>query len=249
MTPKTGTRIRYTGDRANASGDGYVVMADTSTGAVDVALDDGRYWPAVRHFDDGAGCRFLTLPNEPIAHPLECVRRVNDHLAKRKHQKEQRDGAEAVRLAKIAKGAEAIVKPAGNAKAVIVAEYMEDDSDSQSDYYASHASKLVVLAFSKHARDLFPEMRAAVARFAPAAHLAIEGEEHREKWSMGHGYYLAGKGGKYSGWVVRKLRKYGDRWDDKVLEAMGCDMAEHVAKWRDEPTAKPEPINCDSGIR
>jgi hypothetical protein len=161
------------------------------------------------------------------------------------------------------------------AKAFIVAQLMQDDSDSQTDYYASHASRSRFLAWSKHTRDLFSEMRKAADRFPETHHLGVgkgcftayveigvtfqsngsyyhqgskshwhsemlpsapfttrtaaeafisaagepgntvfEGQvipfawriaeqeiEHREKWSMGSGYYL---GGKYSGWRVSK---------------------------------------------
>ena len=43
----------------------------------------------------------------------------------------------------------------------------------------------------------------AVTRFA--WEIKSASIEHREKWSMGHGYYLAGGGGRYSGWQVRGI--------------------------------------------
>lgn len=61
------------------------------------------------------------------------------------------------------------------------------------------------------------EARAFVAAAGEPGDVSVDGQiarfqwkierasvEHREKWSMGHGYYLAGAGGKYSGWQVRK---------------------------------------------
>lgn len=54
---------------------------------------------------------------------------------------------------------------------VIVAEQMHDDSDMQSDYFASHASKTVILAASKHGRDNFAEMRKAALAIPETAHL------------------------------------------------------------------------------
>lgn len=88
------------------------------------------------------------------------------------------------------------------AKAVIVAELQKDESDSMTDYFASKTVKTLVLAWSKHTRDLFPEMRKAAKR-API--LPTEWVEHREKYSMGKGYYLGEGRSSYSGWHIRKL--------------------------------------------
>lgn len=151
------------------------------------------------------------------------------------------------------------------AKAVIIAEYREDHSDSMSDYWGSSVVLTVPLAWSKHRRDLFPEMRKAARAFKPTAHLGPDrsvfvvhvvgsagrgfsfdhGEpvrfelardaadfmksqpkprsitfdgitaefkwcvreepiEHREKWSMGGGYYLKAGDRHDTGWSVRK---------------------------------------------
>jgi hypothetical protein len=93
-----------------------------------------------------------------------------------------------------------------DAKAVIVAELHEDDSDSMTDYYGYHTKRTVILGFSGHTKDLFSEMRKYAANFDKTAYLATENKEyeHREKYSMGDGYYL-GKS-KYSGWTVSKER-------------------------------------------
>lgn len=45
--------------------------------------------------------------------------------------------------------------------------------------------------------------------------------EHRQKYSMGAGYYLKDGTTNCSGWAVRKLRKYGERWDNGLHYAMG----------------------------
>jgi predicted RNA methylase len=92
------------------------------------------------------------------------------------------------------------------AKAVIVAELEQDDCDSMSDYYNTKTTKTVILGFSKHTRDLFSEMRAAARNYPETANLADAPKEveHREKYSMGAGYYLK-DGHRYnSGWTVRK---------------------------------------------
>jgi predicted RNA methylase len=92
------------------------------------------------------------------------------------------------------------------AQAVIVAKFMNDESDSMSDYWNSKPSRCVVLGYSSHKRDLFPEMRKAAALFPETAHLATapESAEHREKYSMGGGYYLKDGGRHSTGWKVEK---------------------------------------------
>lgn len=90
------------------------------------------------------------------------------------------------------------------AVAVIIGEQHESECDPYTDYFGSRIVRTVILGFSTHTRDLFPEMRKAAARFEGTAHLAERnGEyEHREKYSMGHGYYLGTH--RYSGWQVSK---------------------------------------------
>lgn len=174
--------------------------------------------------------------------------------------------------------------PAG-AKAVIIAEFHEDQSDLQSDYFAHRTTKRIILGFSTHTRDLFSEMRKAAALAPETAHLAGEiwdarivlaadkttgcspyyhegqrspwhreeepdepfkseaearawtegvnieplslndgdggmempfrweitkrNAEHREKYSMGGGYYLMDGYRHSTGWCVKKIRFYG----------------------------------------
>lgn len=57
------------------------------------------------------------------------------------------------------------------AKALIVAELVEDKSDIMTDYFASTSTRCVALAWSKHTRDLFSEMRKAAETFEPTKHL------------------------------------------------------------------------------
>lgn len=92
------------------------------------------------------------------------------------------------------------------AKAAIMATFEEDDSDSMSDYFNAKARRYVLLGFSSHTRDIFSEMRKAAALFPETAHLATADSsvEHREKYSMGGGYYMK-EGGRYrTGWKVSK---------------------------------------------
>jgi hypothetical protein len=99
---------------------------------------------------------------------------------------------------------EAIV-PA-DAKAVIVAELHEDESNSMTDYFGYSTKRTVILGFSGHTKDIFSEMRKHAANFDGTAYLAAENKdyEHREKYSMGDGYYLGES--KYHGWIIAKER-------------------------------------------
>lgn len=95
-----------------------------------------------------------------------------------------------------------------DAQAVIVARLQQDDSDRMTDYYAHSTKRTVIIGFSKHKRDLFSEMRKHAPNFEETAYLAEFNEdyEHREKYSMGDGYYLGES--KYSGWIIEKVPVY-----------------------------------------
>ena len=97
------------------------------------------------------------------------------------------------------------------AKAVIVAELEIDNCDTMTDYFSTKTDRTVILGFSKHTRDLFSEMRKHAASFEETAHLADapESAEHREKYSMGRGYYLKDSHRYSTGWTVRKRAFYG----------------------------------------
>ncbi|MGH6780979.1 MAG: hypothetical protein ACREB5_02595, partial [Sphingomonadaceae bacterium] len=94
------------------------------------------------------------------------------------------------------------------AKAVLVAELIENKSDIMSDYFDSTATRAVILAFSRHTRDIFPEMRQAAQNFADTVFLADapESAEHREKWSMGADYYLKDGSRHECGWRISKVK-------------------------------------------
>lgn len=95
-----------------------------------------------------------------------------------------------------------------NAKAVIVAKLKKNESDLMTDYFASSTVRTVILGFSTHTRDLFSEMRKYASNFPNTAYLAEKNEEyeHREKYSMGAGYYLGVS--KYHGWIIEKCPIY-----------------------------------------
>jgi hypothetical protein len=98
-----------------------------------------------------------------------------------------------------------------DAKAVIVAELHEDDSEPMTDYFGYSTKRTVILGFSGHTKDLFSEMRKYAANFDGTAYLAEENKkyEHREKYTGGSGYYLGES--KYCGWIVKKEKYDKDR--------------------------------------
>lgn len=116
------------------------------------------------------------------------------------------------------------------AQAVIYADLEKDDCDSMTDYFNAKRVRRVILGFSSHKRDLFPELRKFAALFSGTAELAGADEraEHREKYSMGGGYYLKAGNRYSSGWRVYKSTFYGNRIPD-------------VADWLQdlEPAAAP----------
>jgi hypothetical protein len=137
-------------------------------------------------------------------------------------------------------------------KGVIIAKFLADKSESMSDYFASSTEKVLILGFSKHNRDLFPEMRKA-AKNADLSDLpqVLEladpeiGEEHREKWSMGKGYYIAEKGkSTYSGWQLSKVSAYGKSF----LTAKDVPVGEIRIKQDKEPQKKETKPKQESGV-
>ncbi len=145
--------------------------------------------------------------------------------------------AETLRNENVQKGKKLFAKhiPA-DAKALIVAELETDDCDMQTDYFNTTHSGLVVLGWSTHKRDIFSEMRKHAHKIPETEHLAIVPtigsngdektednkeywhplDEHREKYSMGAGYYLKATGGYSTGWKIEKQRKYGENWGEDI---------------------------------
>ena len=137
-----------------------------------------------------------------------------------------------------------------DAQAVIVARLKQDDSDSQTDYFASSTQCTVILGFSKHRRDLFSEMRKHASNFEKTAYLAEFNEEyeHREKYSMGDGYYLGES--KYHGWIIEKCPIYKrENTIEEFAYTAGSEDNIHINKSNDTtPPSKPtEPTEENKG--
>ena len=160
---------------------------------------------------------------------------------KEKAQKEAQAKAAEIAKEKEARGRELFAKfIPETAQALIVAECEIDKCDLQTDYCATSTSQTVILGFSKHKRDIFSEMRKFADRIAETAHLKEPplvdsnrepktksnkswwhpADEHREKYSMGHGYYLKAEGRYSSGWLIRKITKYREGWSEYLYRSL-----------------------------
>jgi hypothetical protein len=127
-----------------------------------------------------------------------------------------------------------------NALGVIVARLRQNESDSQTDYYAHSTQRTVIIGFSKHKRDIFSEMRKHAPNFEETAYLAEFNEdyEHREKYSMGDGYYLGES--KYSGWIIEKVPVYDrNRTIEEFAYTAGDEDNIHIKQ--DKPNTPSTP--------
>ena len=127
-----------------------------------------------------------------------------------------------------------------DAQAVIVARLRENESDSYTDYYSYNTQRTVILGFSKHKRDLFSEMRKHASNFEETAYLAEFNEdyEHREKYSMGDGYYLGES--KYSGWIIEKTPIYKrENTIEEFAYTAGNEDNIHISKPNSTPPSNP----------
>ena len=61
---------------------------------------------------------------------------------------------------------------------IIVANRVKDESDLMTDYFAHSTQESIILAFSKHGKDNFAEMRKAAATFEPTKHLGPNCDEY-----------------------------------------------------------------------
>lgn len=128
------------------------------------------------------------------------------------------------------------------AKAVIVAHCAIDKSDVQTDYFHVQDGVFHLLAWSRHTRDRFDEMRKAAGAFEPTKHLGPGCGDYTAKVVLecdvqsNGGYYGAGQ---HSPWH-REL--YQGRYDG--LPFIRRSEAEtFVAN-----TPKPEPVSVDGKL-
>lgn len=154
----------------------------------------------------------------PMIYRARCIPALSEAEAEALHQRAtvahataREDGharAMQAEARRAANAAEVDARRPAWASSAIIAELVEDQSDGMTDYYGSTTTRCVVLGWSRHDRDLFAEMRKAAATFPDTAHLADApaDAEHREKYSMGGGYYLKAGYRHNCGWRVSKTR-------------------------------------------
>lgn len=134
-----------------------------------------------------------------------------------------------------------------DAQSVIVARLKQDESDSQTDYFASSTQRTVILGFSTHKRDIFSEMRKHASNFEETAYLAEYNEdyENREKYSMGAGYYLGES--KYRGWIIEKVPVYDRKHTiEDFAYTAGSEDNIHINKTNATPPTPPSDENGTS---
>lgn len=138
-------------------------------------------------------------------------RQAESAIADKRAEQAARMQAESERRATFE--ADARSRMPADAKAVIVAELAEETSGAYDDYSSSRTLRTIILAWSTHTRDLFAEMRKAARHCPDVAYLADApaDAEHREKYSMGAGYYLKQGWRDSDGWriVKRSIGKTG----------------------------------------
>jgi hypothetical protein len=150
------------------------------------------------------------------AFEVAVLRNEAEQNAKAEREAEQREEERSEQLKTVGRERLQTLIPA-DAKAVIVAELHEDDSNGMIDYFGYHTVKTVILGFSTHTKDLFSEMRKHAVNFGETRYLAEENKryEHREKYTGGEGYWLGES--KYHGWSVKKKTCFRDR--DSIINA------------------------------
>jgi hypothetical protein len=227
-----GQRLISYGYGMNTENENFVVFkinSSISVTAVDLDTLEIRNFDRVRDIEEVFGIGTYYKKDDVFdGSSEELFKIVAQAQEKQKNELEAeqiaREEAKQKRAQAIEEGKKLVSIPSG-AVSVIIAELMQDDSDSQSDYFASHSTQTIYLAFSSHKKDLFTEMRKAclncdiesIREFAeiptvdrndnPKTEQNAEywhpRDEHREKYSMGAGYYL-GEPYSRSGWRISK---------------------------------------------
>lgn len=127
-----------------------------------------------------------------------------------------------------------------DAKALIVACHDIDDCDIMTDYFNVKTGELVVLGWSKHTRDDFREMRKYADKIPETTHLKnppivdedgeektefnkswwTPSDEHREKYSMGRGYYLKAERCYGTGWTIKKVMPWSGGYNQDIFTSL-----------------------------
>lgn len=113
-----------------------------------------------------------TLKACRVLRPVEDKRQSADEVTKLAAARAERE-AEASRAnaERDAASAAILAKRPPWAKAIIIAELNEDQSDSQTDYFGHKTTRTVAIGWRKGDREDFKQLRAAAATFEPTKHL------------------------------------------------------------------------------
>lgn len=224
-----------------ATGSVFLVVGPASgrvSSEVDIVLSDGRTVTTsdleAHAYREAAAALGLQEISEAEAVALhQSVVKLRDEKKRQAVEREERCRAERTAFL-----ADAVPRIPAEAKAVIIAELVRDASDTMSDYFGSETTRTIILAFSNHRRDLFAEMRKAAMNHPETASLAEAGAEaeHREKYSMGGGYYLKAGGRHSDGWRVSK------RYMNPADRAGGIPTGE----WALTPQPRTSPAAADN---
>ncbi len=154
-TLPVGTKVAYM-DMANPYQTAIVVSEDMSSGGLrmqDCIFEDGHTSSVSKRCIEGIGGWRMA---EGVATPAE----VEDAKERGKAHRAELDRKREEYFAQSKKVEDAVMKAwPDKAKAAIVATLVQNECDSMTDYFATSTSRTVVLGWSKHTRNLFPEMR------------------------------------------------------------------------------------------
>ena len=180
---------------------------------------------------------------------IAVLRKEAEQIMQEKNEETQKQTERNEQLRAIGRKRLQTLLPA-DAKAIIIAELHENESEPMTDYYGYRTERTVILGFSTHTKDLFSEMRKYAGNFEGTAYLATENKdyEHREKYSMGSGYYLGQS--KYSGWIIRKEQFYSKREEaiERYALIAGNEANICVKVTADKPETEKEAVTGDYTI-
>lgn len=197
----TGNRIIY--DIEVTKWGTYYKTVDTKTFELGTAQH-------VRPYSEKFGIGTYFNPGDVFKGSLDELNNiVIEAKQKEKKEQERRESEqllrEQVRNGKIEEGKKLVSIPEG-AKAVIVAEMYEDDSDSMTDYFSTSVKETIILAFSFSTKNNMNELKKACLNFEQTKEFAQGGKEleHTTGHSYLPDYYLGSE--RWFGWKVNKSK-------------------------------------------
>jgi hypothetical protein len=131
-----------------------------------------------------------------------------------------------------------------NTKAVIVAQYVNNDSNLNEDYHGSKTLKTVIIGWSTHTRNLFPEMRKAAKQYEPVAFMAELPKESEHRYPHSFSFLKESSNQYADGWMIYKINISGNSISSLPL----CSIADHLTQAGDSAGGYKKKRNDDSGV-